>query len=83
MYLKDEGVKHRDCLRPLRAAVTDTATCSTAVISRRGVQAAEGKKQSEGESGVGEAAGSGASRGTAPAEPLRRNSANETLEQGG
>lgn len=82
MYLKDEGVKHRDCLMASVQSGTEMATCFMAIISRSGVQAAEGKKQLEEESGGGgDRWGSGGSKGTTPTEPLRYNSANETLEQ--
>lgn len=57
MYLKDEGVKHRDCLMASVGSGTEMATCFMAVISRSSVQAAEGKKQLEGESEAGETNG--------------------------
>lgn len=44
MYLKDEGVNHRDCLMASVQSGTEMATCFMAIISRSGVQAAEGKK---------------------------------------
>lgn len=44
MYLKDEGVKHCDSLVASVRSGTEMASCFMAIISRSGVQAAEGGK---------------------------------------
>lgn len=44
MYLKKEGVKHGDCLVASVSSGTEMARCFMAIISRSGVQAAEGGK---------------------------------------
>lgn len=44
MYLKDEGVKHCDSLVASVRSGTEMASCFMAIISRSGVQAAEGEK---------------------------------------
>lgn len=45
MYLKKEGVKHGDCLVASVSSGTEMARCFMAIISRSGVQAAEGGKK--------------------------------------
>lgn len=81
MYLQDEGVKHRDCLMASVSSGTEMATCFMAIISAVVCRQQRGENNRKERAGWVRQMGIRGSKGTTPTEPLRYNSANETLEQ--
>lgn len=81
MYLQDEGVKHRDCLMASVSSGTEMATGIVAIISAVACRQRRGENSRKERAGWVRQMGIRGSEGTTPTEPLRYNSAKETLER--